>query len=213
MIVYVETNFILELALEQDQHNAANRILELAEDGKVEISFPGFSISESLTTVTRRRRERKQFSRLLQQTLDQLKLSEPYKQIANDLDPAQALLQNAIETESDRLLSVIERILLVGKILELDTSSFRQALTYKGQLSTEDSTIYGTIISDLRLRQYDETKFFLSKDEEAFDDDRKKKRKAYEQRIKTELASYNCKYIKVFEHGLSAIESKLRRSE
>jgi hypothetical protein len=95
MIVYAETNFIQELAFEQDQHKAANRILQSAS------LFP-----QSHAVV-----ERDQLYKLLKQTLDQLK------------------------------------------------------------------------------------------------------RSASEQRIKAELASYNCKYIKVFEHGLSAIESKLRRSE
>lgn len=44
MIVYVETNFILELAFQQEQHQAVNSILELAERGKIELVYPGFSI-------------------------------------------------------------------------------------------------------------------------------------------------------------------------
>jgi len=39
MIVYVETNFILELAFEQEQLQAANEILKLAEQSKVEFAF------------------------------------------------------------------------------------------------------------------------------------------------------------------------------
>ncbi len=53
MIVYVETNFILELAFEQDQHQAVDEIIILAESNKINLAFPGFSISESLSKVIR----------------------------------------------------------------------------------------------------------------------------------------------------------------
>jgi len=73
MIVYVETNFILELAFEQDQHQEANEILKLAESGKIDLVFPGFSISESLSKVTRRSRERDEFHKSLVRELQKLR--------------------------------------------------------------------------------------------------------------------------------------------
>jgi predicted nucleic acid-binding protein len=205
MIVYVETNFILELAFEQEQHRAGIEILKLAENSKIELALPGFSISESLSKVIRQSRERDEFRKSLIQTLQQIGRSAPYQQFATSLEPVLQLLQNTIRDEPDRLLSVLERILKVGRLLELDISSFSQALTYKDQLttSTEDSIIYGTIISDLKRRPYDEPKLFLSRDAEAF---------GY-QRIKTELASYSCRYIKEFKDGLGYIESELRKAD
>ena len=215
MIVYVETNFILELAYEQEHYQAANEILKLAENGKIKFAFPGFSISESLSKVTRQSRERDEFHKSLSHTLQQLGRSAPYQQSVTDLDPVLELLQNIIGKETDRLLSVLERVFKVGRSLELDISSFNQALTYKDQLSTstEDSIVYSTIISDLRRRPYDEFKFFLSRDEKAFGESRNKKKAAYDPRIEAELRSYNCKYIGQFEHGLRSIESKLRKDE
>ena len=97
MIVYVETNFILELAFEQDQHLAANRILELSEKGKIEIAFPGFSIGESLSKVTRQERDRNESYNSLIPKLEQLKRSALYRQIVVDLNPVLALLQDAIK--------------------------------------------------------------------------------------------------------------------
>ncbi|MGH2496946.1 MAG: PIN domain-containing protein [Ktedonobacteraceae bacterium] len=205
MIVYVETNFILELAFEQEQHQAANEILKLAEHNKVEFALPGFSISESLSKVTRQIRKREELHKSLIPTLQDIGRSAPYQQFAASLEPVLQLLQNTIRDEPDRLLSVLERILKVGRLLELDISNFNLALAYKDQLSTsiEDSIVYGTIIADLRRRPYEGTKLFLSRDAEAF---------SY-QRIKTELASYSCKYIKEFKDGLGYIESELRKAE
>ena len=58
MIVYVETNFVLEIAREQEQVESANQILILAEQGKIELAFPSFTISEPFSTIIRQRKER-----------------------------------------------------------------------------------------------------------------------------------------------------------
>jgi predicted nucleic acid-binding protein len=213
MIVYVETNFILELAFEQDQHQSANEVLRLAENSKIELAFPGFSISESLSKVIRQSRERDEFYRSLVQTLQQLRRSAPYQQSVIDLDPALALLQNIIEKGPDRLLSVLKRALQAGRLLELDISSFNHALAYKNQLSIEDSIVYATIVSDLKYRPHNEIKLFLSRDEKAFGKVGEKKKEADFQRINVELKSYNCEYVGHFEHGLRFIEAELRKAE
>lgn len=215
MIVYVETNFILELAFEQEQHRAAIGILKLAESNRIEVALPGFSISESLSKVARQRIEREGFYNSLQKLKDELRRSALYQQRVIDLDPLLALLQEAIRTETDRLLSVLERVLKIGRLLELDISSFSQALTYKDQLttSTEDSIIYGAIIADLRRRADDEAKLFLSRDEKAFGKGGDAKKSVYYQRIKKELGLYKCAFINNFEHGLSSVEAELRKAE
>lgn len=46
MIVYVESNFVLELALGQEQSASAEAILALAEAKKIELVVLGFALSE-----------------------------------------------------------------------------------------------------------------------------------------------------------------------
>lgn len=59
MRVYVETNFLLELAFEQEQHVVCEELLRLAEVSPlVHLSIPIFSLYESMDTLQRRRRER-----------------------------------------------------------------------------------------------------------------------------------------------------------
>lgn len=43
MIVYVESNFVLELALRQEEHGACERILEHAEANHIELVIPAYS--------------------------------------------------------------------------------------------------------------------------------------------------------------------------
>ena len=42
--VYVESNFILELAFLQEQHQACLRILELTEQGSIRLAVPAYCI-------------------------------------------------------------------------------------------------------------------------------------------------------------------------
>lgn len=44
MIVYVETNFVVEIALEQEERGEASEIIALAEKGDVELAFPILSL-------------------------------------------------------------------------------------------------------------------------------------------------------------------------
>jgi len=92
MIVYVETNFVLEIAREQEQVEAANRILVLAEQRKIELAFPSFTLSEPFSTIIRQRKDRKELLRSLQDTLVQLRRSETHI----DLSPQDSIIYSAI---------------------------------------------------------------------------------------------------------------------
>jgi predicted nucleic acid-binding protein len=202
MIVYVESNFVLEMAREQEQAASAKKILELAEDGKIELAFPGFALSEPFSTVIRNRNERNELYNSLVTTLKQLQRSEPHKQIMVDLEPVLVVLDDAIKRDLDSLYSTIERMLSIGRLLETDVSSFRQAVIYQKELglSELDSIIYSTIITDLGRRPYDEVKRFLSRDKQAF---------ATNRGIKSKLRSHRCSYIGNFTQGLDFIEHAL----
>ena len=46
MIVYVESNFILELAYLQEEHEICEKILLLAEQERVSLLLPSFCVGE-----------------------------------------------------------------------------------------------------------------------------------------------------------------------
>jgi hypothetical protein len=46
MNVYVESNFVLEYALEQDECEACGEIVRLAANGKLTLVVPAFSLAE-----------------------------------------------------------------------------------------------------------------------------------------------------------------------
>lgn len=58
MNVYVESGFVLTLALQQDDHQAAHRVLELTQQRRITLKIPSFSLSEPFATVQYRANKR-----------------------------------------------------------------------------------------------------------------------------------------------------------
>lgn len=51
MIIYVESNFILELVLAQEESTSAEQILDLAEKNLIKLVLPSFSMMEPFWTI------------------------------------------------------------------------------------------------------------------------------------------------------------------
>ena len=51
MDVYVETNFVLELALLQEQHESCEKILRFQQTGKIRLIVPAYSLIEPFETI------------------------------------------------------------------------------------------------------------------------------------------------------------------
>lgn len=202
MIVYVESNFILEMALEQEQYLSTSAILELVENGKIALALPSFALSEPFATVMHRNRERVELHSRLTMSLGQLRRSESHKQAIHELQPLLVILKNAVNREFDLLHSTVARLLRVGKSIELDSSILEQALNYQEQfgLKPQDSIIYSSVIADMQQRPSTESKCFLSRDKEAF---------STNPGIKSEMTLYNCRYIGNFAQGLAFIQHAL----
>jgi hypothetical protein len=57
--VYVESNFVLELALLQEQQASCEELLLLCEGRRIQLVIPACSLAEPYETLTRRHRQRK----------------------------------------------------------------------------------------------------------------------------------------------------------
>lgn len=65
--VYVETNFLLELVFEQEEHEACRDLLELARSQRCALCLPVHALSEAWETIGRRRAEMQSFPRQLRE--------------------------------------------------------------------------------------------------------------------------------------------------
>lgn len=203
MIVYIESNFVLEIALAQSQAAAARTILELAKNHRFAIAFPTFALFEPYSTITARWIKRSNLAGQIITELGQIGRSEVQEQ-QNLVTSLLPLLNKFTQLEDVDLNSygkTVGSLLSIGRSLELNQVSFAEALTYRDTLalSYPDALIYSTIISDLAKQDAHEAKCFLSRDQRAF----------FDPRVRDELTRYNCRYIHSFEHGLNFIEAEL----
>ncbi|WIG60949.1 MAG: hypothetical protein OJF49_003697 [Ktedonobacterales bacterium] len=200
MIVYVESNFILEIALGQEQSASAETILQFAEAHSIELAFPGFALSEPFATLTHRGKEQLKMSKSLSEMLRQLQRSSPHQQTVTELASAPALLGSIARKETDRLQETVRRLLDCGIYLQMDGTSFSAALAYQSRfgLSPQDSIIYATVIADLQRRASQGDKCFISRNWKDFRDPD----------ILAELRSYHCSFAESFDEGLARITAQ-----
>ncbi len=217
MIVYVESNFVLEIALEQEQAIYAEQILAFAEAGKIELAFPSFALSEPFTTLYNRRVERRRQYDTFLKILQQIKRSEPLRQIALNVELLIGTLRETHKHDFEPLHVTVQRLLACGRQLETSLVGYQQALIYEKSLvlSPQDSIIYAMIIEDLKKRPPDEMKCFLSRDKRAFPDENVpleeteiKDNVLSKSLIARELRTYECKYFVTLEKGLDFILAK-----
>ena len=95
MIVYVETNFVLEVALEQDEWESCHTLLKLGAAGTVALAVPAYALVEPIETLVRRDKSRKELAERVRSELRQLSRSETYRR---DTDSHQALVELLIRS-------------------------------------------------------------------------------------------------------------------
>src|SRR5260221_1422501 len=116
MIVYVETNFVLELALVQEQYESCTRIIAWCEAGSAKLVLLAFCIAESYETLIRRANRRTQTANDLAGELRQLSRSEPYKGEIDAFQSITGLLARSTQEEGQRLTRTLEQILNMAGI-------------------------------------------------------------------------------------------------
>jgi hypothetical protein len=169
MIVYVESNFILELAYLQEESNHCEKILQLAEVGKVNLILPAFAIAEPFSAWVGRKRQRQQLHEKLGQELRELGRSEPYARARETFQDVTKALLISSEEEKSRLDGVILRVLDQSYLIPIEASVVKNAIEFqtKYKLSPQDSIIYASVLLHLSDIQNDE-KCFITKNSKDF---------------------------------------------
>lgn len=165
MIVFVESNFILEIALGQEQSEAAGRILELAERDSFDLAFPAFSVGEPFATLTQRRRRADKLTHELSDYLKDVGRSRPHREDVEQVSPTPEVLARFAERESEMLWGAMHRLLSNGMSLATDLDVFEAARGYQAShaLSAQDSIVHASIIKHLRLHQATSPHMFVNK--------------------------------------------------
>jgi predicted nucleic acid-binding protein len=201
VIVYVEANFLVELARRQEQESAAELILRHAEARRIHFALPSSSFSEPMSALDRHASDRNRFVDNLDAQATELGRLQPHKTLASALKRVRQVFISLKGTEMDRLAGITLRTLGVADAILLTPSLFAQARQCQArfELSLQDSIVFASIFYHASNQPPDLVKCFISRDAKAFNDPD----------LKAALSSVNCRYISNFVDGLRYIESTL----
>ncbi|MEE4358230.1 MAG: PIN domain-containing protein [Desulfococcaceae bacterium] len=201
MNVFVETNFILEIALLQEQYKECEKIIALCKNREASLIIPAYSLVEPYETLIRRHKDRLRLKIKLDTELNQLARTESYTERINDIKKLLGLLIQSREEEMLRLQNTVEELLQTAQIIPLHSGILAASARYQMQhdLSPQDSIVYASILYYLE-NDPGEPGCFLNKNSKDFDD----------LDIVENLEKFNCRMLSRFDHGFQYIISKIK---
>ena len=203
MNVYVETNFILELAFEQEQQIECELILNLCEMGKINLIIPAYSLAEPHEKLIRQANYRKELQRNLDKELVQLRRTKSYSDRVGGIQNIASLLVQSTEEEKERFIKLRARFLNAAEIIPLTIEILREAASLESpyDLDPQDALVFASVISHLQ-KNSSVMSCFLNKNIKDFDTPD----------IEEALKKNNCKMLPKFDSGYDFVRSKLTQN-
>jgi predicted nucleic acid-binding protein len=197
LTLYVESNFVLEIALGQEQAAAAEKLLDAAETGEIEIAIPGFSLSEPFSRVTRTNRERSRIASQFDDHVNQMARSAPHHSEVKSLREIPSLVATIIRRETDLLIHTIERILAVSRQLNLNLETFNNAMTLRktSGMTPEDAIVIELVIADLLHNPSNQRHLFANRNRKDFS----------EPAIASSLSNLGCDLVWSFDNAAKVL--------
>jgi predicted nucleic acid-binding protein len=198
VIVYVETNFLLELARRQGEEAAAEAILQLAEGKRIKLVVPSSSFFEPIPALDRHASARNLFVQQFNNQVRELGRLQPHRELASKLKSVAQVFLSLERTEMDRLAGAILRTLAIAETIPLTPSLFAQARQCqdKFELSLQDAIIFASICYHAFEHPAEIQKCFINRNSNDFG----------ESDTKDILKQANCMYFASFNHGLQHIQ-------
>jgi predicted nucleic acid-binding protein len=203
MIVLAESNFVLEIALRQEQFEHAERILRLAEDEQLRLVIPACAIIEPYQTLIRRRRERTELGRRLDNEIMLLRRSTLHDEMIAVPERVAATLVMGTELEMNCLEQTIERLTRICLVPALSREIVRlaQIMQLEYELGPHDAIVLASIETVLQTLGAG-PKTFVNKNFKDFDTPQ----------IGSQLKKHECRLIASFPHACRYIENELKKS-
>lgn len=146
MNVYVESNFVLELALRQAQSESCQTLVDYAADGQIALIVPAYSLAEPYDAITRRRNERARVKREVDHALGQLQRTSAYSDEIGQLRNLTNLLISSANDEKLHLESMIAHLAEVSEVIPLETEIIVESLKHQEHFdfSPQDAFVYAS---------------------------------------------------------------------
>lgn len=200
MNIYVETNFVLELAFEQEQSHSCEKILQLSETNRAKLVIPAYSLAEPHEKLNRQANSRRELQKLLNSELRQLSRSASYTSRIESIRDIASMMVQSNEEEWQRFALYRDRLIKCGEFIALDLNILQEAASFETlfNLKSQDAIVFASVVSHLH-RDLPVKACFLNKNSRDFDSPD----------IVDELDKLNCRMIPRFDSGFNFIASQL----
>jgi predicted nucleic acid-binding protein len=200
VIVCVESNFLVELGLLQEQHAPCEELLELAEAKRISLAIPGFGVIEPYIALQNKWNRRAGIHGQLQTELQQLARSAPYAKLVEDSAVVTSTLVSSGVEEKARLDAYVRRLLKVASVIELTSSGYVEALDLQDSrgLTPQDAVVYASVLQHLRAAGGEQSCFVTRNYKDFLTPD-----------IEHDLKALNCAVLTAFADGLGYAQAGL----
>jgi hypothetical protein len=202
MTVYVESNFVLEQALQQEECDSCAAIIDLASKSLISLTVPAFSLAEPHVAIAAKEKARSRLSNDLRNEIFQLARSKSHHSAPATFGPLASVLMERSQLERTGLRDAISQLLRTADVIALDAailSSAADVQIHHG-MSGQDAIVLASVLSHLESHRPAES-CFLNRNSKDFDDPD----------IRERLDTFGCKFFAKFEEGLRYIVSKTKR--
>lgn len=150
MIVYVETNFLLEVAFQQEEHLPCSALLAELAGGTLDIRIPAFAIAEARLARRRRAAERTELLHRVQRELRELSRAAEWSELRAQSGALLGALTASGEAARGRLEAAIEAIVRGGRVLPLDAEIIARAGNVENwfALASPDALVFASVMQD-----------------------------------------------------------------
>jgi predicted nucleic acid-binding protein len=199
VIFYVETNFLLEIAFQQESYESCEEILRLARSGSISLVLPACSVAEGYLGWYGINLRRQKFHAELQNHLREMSRSASYRGIADEYRNVLDALVAGREESRNRLVAAIASIETDGATIPVTAPMFAMvALDEEAHsLSPQDGLVLASVKS--HARKNDGPKCFITKDKDF-----------NKPAIREELGA-ECEVLMNFDDAVGYIKNVLRR--
>jgi hypothetical protein len=200
LIIYVETNFILELAYLRSTSDNCQRLIHLARQERVALVIPGFALAEARMAWQNVVRRRNRLQSEVRVELAELARSRPLVGIGEQSQAFVAALVDTAQADRDRLEATVAALIEHATVLPIDATSISRSLQVEKRfgLSPQDSLLYAAITDHLSEAP-DTTKVFVTQNARDF----------FIPTVEEELNSYGCKLLTSFETAEAFVRNKI----
>jgi hypothetical protein len=201
--VYVESNFILEHVLEQEQCDSCRELIEISRSRLANLIVPAFSLAEPHIALMKRHSDRNKWIDEMRRQVKELSRSRPYKSVSGTAEELRAVLASSIPRELGILRDATAAILQVAEVIPLEFPMLQNALAIQAatEISFQDSVVLASVQWHMTNTKPGQS-CFLNRNSADFDIPL----------IREMLSRQGCRLFSRFDQGVEFIKARLREN-